>query len=580
MSPRAEGPSDLVFAVVLGGLIGVLALGWASLSIACALSGAPVPGMQETGSAIATWAAHPSAPAAGLPGAGRDLAAWRVYAALGVLVLVLVALVLVIGERLQSGRSPSGSGASWWRRGGRGARWARRGDLSPTTVGGPEKGRVMLGRAPGGLVASALGESVLVAGPPRSGKSAGIAIPALLEWQGPVICTSVKPDLVDATIARRFQLGEALVFDPTMTASYPIAGWNPIHSCGTWAGARKLATRLALSGQAKASGDMDFWRRTTVKLLTPMFHAAHLTGRSMSDVLLWLDTQEREEIDEALEGCTPKIRAAAAANWARDPRQLSSIYTTAETVLEAFSDERVTAATSTTQITPEWLLSGNNTLYLVAPADEQDALRPVFATLVSELLGEMYSRATVSGQALDPRVLVLLDELCNVSPLSDLDGLATTGGGQGVQLVSVIHSIAQLVDRYGADRAANIASSHAAKVFLSGLSDERTLDWVKKIAGDEEVEQLSQTTSERRPSRTRSTTWRPLAPGNLVREQAPREALIVYRHFKPIRAKLRLYFEDSALTELARPSAAAAPTPARARRVRVAWPRWARRSAA
>lgn len=553
---RHEGPGDVIFAVIFGGLLAVLGVGWASLALACALSGVPVPGLQDAGSAIAAWTMTPAAPAAGLHGAGRELAAWRVYGALAGLLLALTATGMMVTGRVRDGASGS-SRPAWWRRGGRGAHWARRGDLSATTVAGATPGRVVLGRVSGGLVASGRGESVLVVGPPRSGKSAGVAIPALLEWEGPVICTSVKPDLVDATIARRSQMGEALVFDPTMTASYPIAGWNPIGSCSTWAGARKLSTRLALSGQGKASGEMDFWRRTAVKLLTPMFLAAHLSGRTMSDVLLWVDTQERDEIEEALESCPPRVRAATAANWSRDPKQLSSVYTTAETVLEAFSDERVAAATSTSQISPGWLLSGDNTLYLVAPADEQEALRPVFATLVSELLGEMYSRATVAGGPLDPGVLVLLDELCNVSPLSDLDGLATTGGGQGVQLISIIHSTAQLVDRYGADRAANIASSHAAKVFLSGLSDERTLDWVRKTSGDEEVAQLSRTTSERRPSRTHSTTWRPLAPGNVVREQAPREALIVYRHFKPIRAKLRLYFEDAKLSELARPAHAA-----------------------
>lgn len=560
---RDGGPSDLLFAAVIGGLAATLAVGWASLALACLLSGLPIPGFAAAASAIGTWVAHPATPAAGLPAASSPVASWTVYGALVAVLGTLVALTALLVARARRGAGHGGLLSGLGR--GRGARWARRGDLGAARITAPQPGRVILGHAPGGLVAAGRGESVLVVGPPRSGKSAGIAIPALLEWQGPVICTSVKPDLVDATIARRSQLGEALVFDPTLTASYPIAGWDPIASCPTWATARKLATRLALSGQVKASGEMDFWRRATVKLLAPMFLAAHLTGRAMSDVLLWVDTQEQGEIDAALEDCAPQVRAAAAANWQRDPKQLSSIYTTAETVLEAFADERVAAATASSMITPSWLLAGANTLYLVAPADEQEALRPVFATLVSELLGEMYARATTSGRALEPGVLVLLDELANVAPLSDLDGLATTGGGQGVQLVSVIHSLAQLTDRYGADRAANIASSHAAKVFLSGLSDERTLDWVRKTAGDEEVAQLSRTSADRGPSRTQSTTWRPLAPGNVVREQQPHQALIVYRHHRPIRARLRLWFTDAGLSRLAQPPGSAIDAPPRRR---------------
>ncbi len=61
----------------------------------------------------------------------------------------------------------------------------------------------------------------------------------------------------------------------------------------------------------------------------------------------------------------------------------------------------------------------------------------------------------------------------------------------------------------------------------------------------------------------------------MVREQAPREALIVYRHFKPIRARLRLYFQDTALKDLSGAAGAATMSPRRLPR-----PRWPRRTAA
>ena len=52
--------------------------------------------------------------------------------------------------------------------------------------------------------------SLLVVGPTQSGKTSGLAIPALLEWQGPVLATSVKGDLLGHTEAARKALRAGL----------------------------------------------------------------------------------------------------------------------------------------------------------------------------------------------------------------------------------------------------------------------------------------------------------------------------------------------------------------------------------
>ncbi len=42
----------------------------------------------------------------------------------------------------------------------------------------------------------------------------------------------------------------------------------------------------------------------------------------------------------------------------------------------------------------------------------------------------------------------MLDEAANVAPIPDLDALASTGAGQGIQLVTVFQDIAQVNARY------------------------------------------------------------------------------------------------------------------------------------
>ena len=67
---------------------------------------------------------------------------------------------------------------------------------------------------------------------------------------------------------------------------------------------------------------------------------------------------------------------------------------------------------------------------------------------------------------LDPRLFVCLDEAGNCAAIKKLPQLATTGRGQGIQLLTIWHDEAQLQHRYG-HRAATVLNGHRAKLLLS-----------------------------------------------------------------------------------------------------------------
>ncbi len=171
----------------------------------------------------------------------------------------------------------------------------------------------------------------------------------------------------------------------------------------------------------------------------------------------------------------------------------------------------------------ELLDGGQHTLYLSATAREQRRLRPVFVALIESVIEEAYRRSAATGRPLDPPLLVVLDEAANIAPLPDLDVIAATGAGHGVQLVTVLQDLAQAHERWGRDRADTIVNNHRARVIAGGAADERTLDYVNRLLGDTEVRQHSSTTGEPgRRSTTISSGYRPLAPANVVREAAAR----------------------------------------------------------
>ena len=200
------------------------------------------------------------------------------------------------------------------------AHLARAADLRPLVVPGPRPGRLILGRVSHRLVATERRDpsrasrrgrgrgrqgdrsAVVVIGPTRCGKTANM-VSGILEWEGPAILSSVKDDLLAATLARRAELGEVKVFDPTGSTGQPCAQWSPLRAAATPTGAQKAARMLAGSTRRSGREDVEFFTDLGSQLLWALFWTAAVSGRSMSDVVRWVLTRDRPK---------PKLRGDVA----------------------------------------------------------------------------------------------------------------------------------------------------------------------------------------------------------------------------------------------------------------------------
>ncbi len=462
-----------------------------------------------------------------------------------------------------------------------GARWARRADLRELVCSGLQRGRLVLGEEAGRvfrrrLVAAEPAQSVAVVGPTQSGKTTALAVPAILGWDGPVLAASVKTDLVRGTLDWRRRCGSVWCFDPVGTTGLPRSTWSPVSAARTWPLARRVASDLTEVARGEGTtADGEFWYATAAKLLAPLLFAAATTGRTIHDVVRWVDTQETEEVLDILGAAgAPEPLQAARASWLRDERQRSAVYTTVETVLEPFSEQATTGVQGDLRHTPPYgttavggehwqtegdyavvggeidpaaLVGGRNTLYVCAPAHDQHRLRAVFTALVSQVVHAAFAGSARTGRPLDPPLLVVLDEAANIAPLRELDGLAATCAGHGVQLVTVWQDLAQVRARYG-ERAATVVNNHRAKVFLPGIADPGTLDFASHLAGDCELATPSVTHGARgERSVTTSPQVRRLLPPDTLRRLPKGSAVLLYGALPPARIRLRPWFEDREL---------------------------------
>jgi type IV secretion system protein VirD4 len=405
-------------------------------------------------------------------------------------------------------------------------------------------------------------------GPPQSGKSAGLAVPALLEWDGPAIASSIKTDLLACTQGRRRALGPVFVFDPFGLSGGESHTWSPLRAARTWDGALESAWRLAAAGELDQKGvdGGDFWAVAAEQRLAPLLFTAAAGGLGMDAVVRWAYGQGARELDETIARCSgdaddpQQLEGAHAAYDAlraferQADRTRTSIEATAQGLLRAYRFTRVLRSAAACEIVADELLDQRATLYLIGDAKASKLLRPIFVALLSEIVDRAYERATLAGGRLDLPLLLCLDEAGNVAPLPNLAEIASTAPSHNIQLVSIFHDLAQARSRYGR-QAETVVNSHRARMLLPGVADLDTLQYFAGLAGEEEARDLSRTTGAGSGggTRTSSVRRRPLIAAEALRQLPERHALLLYGRLPPAQIALRMWFADRRLRRLAAP---------------------------
>ncbi|MGH2870918.1 MAG: type IV secretory system conjugative DNA transfer family protein, partial [Solirubrobacteraceae bacterium] len=218
----------------------------------------------------------------------------------------------------------------------------------------------------------------------------------------------------------------------------------------------------------------------------------------------------------------------------------SSIESTVQMLLRAYRSPRVQASARSSEITPDQLLANNDTLYLIGDSHRSKLLRPIFLTLLQELVDHAYHHATVHGGRLPRPLLLCLDELGNVAPLPNLAEIASTAPSHNIQLVSIFHDIAQARARYG-EQAHTVINSHRARMLLPGVADLETLRYFSDLLG----EQRTRATKTGRPDERRA-----LAAPEQLRQLDHGHALLVYGRLPATRVRLRTHYADRHLRAL------------------------------
>ncbi|WP_201733440.1 type IV secretory system conjugative DNA transfer family protein [Acidithrix sp. C25] len=366
-------------------------------------------------------------------------------------------------------------------------------------------------------------DSAIVFGPTQSFKTSRLAIPAILEHRGGVIASSVKGDLMEATIEARSTMGRVIVYDPLGSTDRGNSFWNPLSRKLDANSSRRLAQGICFSRTLRHMGEEgQFWATLAARLLAPLLLAASHLGLSIIDVIGWIDQRDFEEAGNFLiENNYLEYARSIAATLDLDERILSSILTTLDRSITPFS-------IGTTPIEGYFDLvdfdsSGSSSLFLIAPPNRQGEIGTVFGALLAEIFDRIF-QFEVTERAL----LIVLDEAANLAPIANFDEIISTVSSFGVQLITIYQDLAQLRARYG-EAATTIVNNHRAKIFLGAISDPSTMTLAQELCGmkSEYPNSIWQ------KSNSDGGQLRHLLALGALRRLQPGKALLVYGHRPP-----------------------------------------------
>ncbi|QBE49687.1 type IV secretory system conjugative DNA transfer family protein [Leucobacter triazinivorans] len=413
----------------------------------------------------------------------------------------------------------------------------------------------LLGASRGVDVWASVEDSILLIGPPRSGKGLHVVINAIIDAPGAVVTTSTRPDNLTATLTARSVQGRPVaVFDPQHLAEGVPAGlrWSPIRGCEDPLTAMIRATGLAAGTGLSAGGveGGDFWEGKTRTALQALLHAAALDHRTPAELFRW--TLDPAAASDAVAILTANPMAAT--GWAdslqamidSDPRTRDSIWQGVSLSLAALADPRVLDAVSPgpdERFDPEEFLRKRGTVYLLATGAGANNSAALVSAFVEDLVEAARRLAARSPSArLDPPLLLALDEIGNLAPLPSLPTLMAEGGGTGITTMPVLQSLAQAREKWSENAAGAIWDASIVKIILGGASNSRDLQDLTTLIGErDEITDSTTIGDQGSRSAQRSIRRVDIMPPDVIRTLPFGTGLILLRAAPPIVAKLRAW---------------------------------------
>ncbi|HTJ27572.1 MAG TPA: type IV secretory system conjugative DNA transfer family protein [Candidatus Limnocylindria bacterium] len=439
-------------------------------------------------------------------------------------------------------------------------------------------------------------EHVLAFAPTRSGKGVGLVIPTLLSWPHSVIVHDIKGENFALTSGwRAGELGSrVLKFDPANNDGSSCC-FNPLAQV-------RLRTdfevkdvqnivQMLVDPEGKGGGGEEaHWIATSSALLLGVIlHALYENpGASLADVAKFLSDPSFESPTQMYEymlnfphdpqrtcGWTdinseptathPGVAMAARDMLNKDPKEATSVLSTAIRFLTLFRDPIVARNTSRSDFTIAELMNDERpvSLYLIIPPSDVDRLKPLTRLLINQILRELTAEMKFadgrSAAHYKHRLLLMIDELPSLGRLEILQSSLAFMAGYGIKAYLITQDVSQLNAAYGGASGRDetiMANCHVQIAYAPNKLE--TMELLSKMAGTMTIRNEIKSYSGARigmrnqVSVNAQETERPLLTPDEARRLPDDDAIIFVAGHSPIYGKKIRYYKDPTFAARAR----------------------------
>jgi type IV secretory pathway TraG/TraD family ATPase VirD4 len=326
---------------------------------------------------------------------------------------------------------------------------------------------------------------------PRTGKTTSRAIPSILAAPGPVLATSNKRDLADATRDVRAERGRVWVFDPQgIAGERPDWWWNPLGYVTDEVKAIELADVFALASREVSARTDAFFDTAGQNLVSQLLLAAALDQRELTQVHLWLSAETDQEPVEILKEHGYRVIATALQAQINAPeRQRGGVFGTAREMC-AFMTNRQAMRWVTCphaqrpQFDAREFAVSTDTLYSLSKEGKAGAAPLVTALTLAVCEAAEETAKTCRGGRLAMPLVAVLDEAANVCRWRKLPDLYSHYGSRGILLLTILQSWSQGVEVWGREGMRKLWSAATVKVYGGGVSEVEFLEELSRLIGD------------------------------------------------------------------------------------------------
>ncbi len=311
--------------------------------------------------------------------------------------------------------------------------------------------------------------SMVTIAPPGMGKTQCNVFPNLLQWPGPAVVLDISGDIYEHTAAWRARnVGPVYKFSPLEPDESH--QYNPLTFVRKepdflWEDSRLLAEMMIVPS---LSSD-PFWENEARTVLTAAIAYVCYTNppdqrpmRNVVDVLFG-----GEAWDKMILGLRMGIHVMtqhANSLSSMNEKTLSSVLQTARSSLGAWTGERVSRATASSDWTPSDLRGSKNpTIYIYIKPNEVES----YLSLLRVFIGQHIRILT--GGSVPPRdappILFMLDELPRLRNMPPIDEALNIGRKYGLRLWMFAQSIGQFKTSY--ENADGLLGSCAVRIFMN-----------------------------------------------------------------------------------------------------------------